>query len=72
MELIRHCIVDTNTNKVVNVVEYETEQTGVPPGFEEEQPDWVCIAEEVAGPGWDYVDGEFVDNTPKPEPIEVK
>jgi hypothetical protein len=33
MSLIRHCIVDTTTNLVVNIVEYEKEQTGVPPGL---------------------------------------
>ena len=34
MSLIRHCIIDTNTNKVVNIIEYETAQTGTPPGLE--------------------------------------
>jgi hypothetical protein len=35
MALIRHCIVDTTTNKVVNIIEYETEQTGAPSGLGE-------------------------------------
>lgn len=34
MSLIRHCIIDTNTNLVVNIIDYETEQTGVPAGLE--------------------------------------
>lgn len=71
MNLIRHCIVDTDTNKVVNIIEYETEQTGVPPGFETEAPHLLCVANSVAGIGWDYIDGSFVDNTPKPEPITI-
>lgn len=71
MSLIKHCIVDTITNKVVNVIEYETEQTGIPPGFESEQPHWLCVANDVAGIDWDYVDGQFVDNRPVPEPIVI-
>jgi hypothetical protein len=48
--------------KIVNVVlaeaDYATEQG------------WVLIPEEsFAGIGWDYVDGQFVDNRPKPEPL---
>ena len=31
---IRHCIIDTTTNLVVNIVDYETEQSGVPNGLE--------------------------------------
>lgn len=69
MELIRHALIDTATNKVVNLVEYETEQTGVPPGFEAEAPHLLCVASAVADIGMDYVDGAFEDNRPKPEPI---
>lgn len=61
MALIKHCIVDTNTNKVVNIIEYETEQTGVPPGHEDH---YLCVASAVAGIDWDYVDGKLVDNRP--------
>lgn len=67
MNLIRHAIVDTNTNKVVNVVEYETEQTGIPPGFEIDFPQLLCIKSDTANTGDDYIDGQFVDNRPKPE-----
>ena len=72
MTLIRHCIVDTNTNKVVNIIEYETEQTGVPPGFESEAPHLLCVANDIAGPEWDYIDGAFVDNRPAPEPFKLE
>ena len=67
MELIKHCIVDTDTGKVVNIIEYETIQTGVPPGFEAEAPHLLCVANDEAGIGWDYVNGGFVDNLPKIE-----
>lgn len=65
MKFIRHAIVDTDTNKVVNVVEYETEQTGIPPGFEVDFPQYRCVKSDVANTGDDYVDGQFVDNRPK-------
>ena len=32
---IRHCIIDTTTNLVVNIVDYETEQSGVPNRLED-------------------------------------
>lgn len=69
MNLIKHCIVDTTTNKVVNVIEYETVQTGTPLGFEKEAPYLLCVANSVAGIGWDYIDGVLVDNRPK---IEIR
>lgn len=65
--MIKHCIVDTNTNKVVNIIEYETQQTSVPSGFEETHPHWLCVASDVGGIDWDYVNGEFVDNRPEPQ-----
>lgn len=34
MNLIRHCIIDTTTNLVVNIIEYETTQSKNPPGLE--------------------------------------
>lgn len=71
MDLIRHVIVDTKTGKVVNVIEYETEQTSVPPGFETDASHLICIANNVAGPGWDYIQGKFIDNRPKPKPIII-
>jgi hypothetical protein len=64
--MIRHCIVDTKTNKVVNVIDYDALQTGTPPGFESEAPHLLCVAHDEAGIGWDYLDGAFEDNRPKP------
>ena len=63
--MIRHCIVNTNTNKVVNIIDYETQQTGVPLGFETEAPHLLCVANDVAGIDWDYINNEFFDNRPK-------
>jgi len=61
MELIRHCIIDTNTNTVVNAIEYETEQTGIPPGLEDSL---ICVKSDEANIGWTYIDGVF-DNPNK-------
>lgn len=71
MAFIRHAIVDTNTNKVVNVVEYETEQTGIPPGFDVDFPHYVCVKSDIANTGDDYLDGHFIDTRPKNE-IDLK
>lgn len=43
--LIRHCIIDTTTNLVVNIVDYETEQAGVPNGLE----DYLLVMPSVDG-----------------------
>ena len=66
MSLIRHCIIDTNTNKVINIIEYETEQNDVPPGLEEHL---LCVASNEGQIGADYIDGVIV-NPPQPEPID--
>lgn len=63
--MIRHCIIDTNTNKVINIVEYENERTGVPEGLESHL---ICVASETGQIGGTYNNGtitnpvvEFVD-----------
>ena len=61
MELIRHSIIDTNTNEVVNIIDYETEQTGVPPGLED---NLLCVKSDEACIGWTYIGGVF-DNPNK-------
>jgi len=65
MSLIRHCIIDTTTNTVVNIIEYETEQTGVPPGLEEHL---LCVASNEGQIGGTYADG-VITNPPPTEPI---
>lgn len=65
MNLIRHCIIDTNTNLVVNIIDYETEQTGTPPGLEEHL---LCVKSNTGQIGGTYADG-VITNLPTPEPI---
>jgi hypothetical protein len=69
MELIRHCIVDTNTNLVVNTIEYETVKTGTVPGFEE-QPNLICVASETGEIGGTYSDGVIVNPMVIPKTLE--
>ena len=52
---------------VVNVIEYESQPSNPPPGFEE---DHVAIQADRVSPGWQYENGEFFDPNP-PEPIEM-
>lgn len=56
--LIRHVILKDNV--VVNVIEYDTIQTGCPEGLE----DVVAIASEEGQIGWTYADGIFTDPNP--------
>ena len=63
--MIRHCIIDTNTNLVVNIIEYETEQTGIPLGLEEYL---LCIKSDTGQIGGTYENG-VITNPPEPKPI---
>ena len=63
--MIRHCIIDTNTNLVVNIIDYETEQTGTPPGLEEHL---LCVKSDTGEMGGTYTDG-VITNPPQPDPI---
>jgi hypothetical protein len=65
MTLIRHCIIDTEKNKVVNIIEYETEQKGVPPGFESQAPHLLCVPSDIGQIGANFVNGEIVNPPPK-------
>jgi len=65
MSLIRHCIIDTNTNIVVNIIDYGTEQTGIPPGLEEHL---LCVKSDIGKIGGTYADG-IITNIPELEPI---
>ena len=58
MSLIRHCIIDTNTNKVVNIIEYETTQTGIPPGLESHL---LCVASETGQINGTYSNGTITN-----------
>jgi hypothetical protein len=61
MTLIRHCIVDTNTNIVVNIIEYETLQNGVPTGLES---NLLCVPSEFGQIGGTYANGEITNPAP--------
>lgn len=52
---------------VVNVIEYESQPSNPPSGFEEGH---VAIQADRVSPGWQYENGEFFDPNP-PEPIEM-
>ena len=56
--LIRHSILKDNV--VVNVIEYETIQTGCPEGLE----DVTAIASDEGQIGWTYADGVFTNPNP--------
>lgn len=52
---------------VVNVIEYESQPSSPPPGFEDGH---VAIQANQVSPGWQYENGEFFDPNP-PEPVEM-
>jgi hypothetical protein len=56
---MRYAIVKDNT--VVNIIEYESQPSTPPPGFEDGH---VAIQEENVSPNWHYVDGRFFDPNP--------
>ena len=56
--LIRHVILKDNV--VVNVIEYETLQTGCPEGLE----DVIALASEEGQIGWTYTNNTFTDPNP--------
>jgi hypothetical protein len=65
MNLIRHCIIDTTTNLVVNIIDYETEQTSIPLGLETHL---LCVKSDTGEIGGTYENG-VITNPPQPEPI---
>jgi len=54
MSLIRHCIVDTNSNIVVNIINYSDLQTKIPPGLE---ANLLCVQSNTGQIGGTYADG---------------
>lgn len=66
--MIRHCIVELSTGKVVNIVDYLSLQVGRPEGI----PDgFVAVASNVGCVGAEYKDGVFIlpDNRAVPFPM---
>lgn len=66
--MFRHAIINTTTNLVENIVEYEEIKSGVPSGFENH---YICVASEDAKMGATYnQDGTFT-NPPVEEGIDI-
>ena len=61
--LTRYAIIDGIN--VVNVIEYENPPGNPPPGFPKT---FIAVQSDIAGPGWLYENGAFVDTTPLPSP----
>lgn len=60
--MYKHCIINTTTNLVENIVEYEEIKSGVPLGFENH---YICVASNDAQMGATYnQDGTFTNPTP--------
>ena len=53
-------------NLVENIIEYESQPTTPPPGFDD---GYIAVQVDRASPGWLYENGAFIDTTPLPEPI---
>ena len=54
---------------VVNVIEYDSQPTTPPPGFETGH---VAIQADAVSPGWHYANGQFTDpNPPTQTTVEI-
>ena len=67
---MRYAIIDEIN--VINIIDYDTEPTNPPPGFEEPI---IAVQSDTAQIGWTYVDGQFIapptpiPPTPTPEEL---
>jgi len=57
----RYAIIDGSD--VINVIEYDAPPSNPPPGFD---APIIAVQSDVAGPGWTYINEEFVAPAPKP------
>ena len=48
-------------NLVENIIEYESQPTTPPPGFED---GYIAVQSDNVSPGWLYENGLFIDTTP--------
>ena len=54
---------------VINCIEYDEQPSNPPPGFDSPV---IAVQSDVAGPGWTYVDGQFVaPPVPAPTPEDL-
>jgi hypothetical protein len=65
MSLIRHCIIDTTTNKVINIVDYDEVKTH-PDGFDD---NYICVSSETGQIGGTYAN-DVITNLPDPDVIK--
>ena len=64
---MRYAIIDGIN--VINVIDYDTVPSNPPPGFESPI---IAVQSNTAGPGWTYVDGQFIASPiPAPTPEEL-
>ena len=64
---MRYAIIDLTV--VINIIDYDTPPSNPPPGFESPI---IAVQSDTAGPGWTYVDGQFIAPTPPtPTPEEL-
>lgn len=64
---MRYAII--NDIDVINVIDYDEQPSNPPPGFENPI---IAVQSDVAGPGWTYVDSQFVaPPAPAPTPEEL-
>jgi hypothetical protein len=62
---MRYAIIDTTTNKVVNVIEYATAPSSPPPGF---GAGIIAVQSDVVGPDWTWNGTVLVAPPPPPAP----
>jgi len=55
-----------NSGVVVNIIEYDSQPTTPPPGFDD---GYIAVQADAVSPGWLYENGAFVDTTPPSEPM---
>jgi hypothetical protein len=65
MDLYKHCIVDSQTNLVVNLIEYEEIRTGTPPGMNDE---YFCVYDPNGTVGAKYEDEKIINPPSPPTP----
>ena len=64
---MRYAII--NEINVINVIDYDEQPNNPPPGFESPI---IAVQSDVAGPGWTYINGQFIaPYVPPPTPEEL-
>lgn len=58
---MRHCIIDTQTNKVVNIIDYASEITGTPDGMDN---NFIAVKSNDGQIGAAYAAGEIINQVP--------